>query len=189
MNFSKMLAGILAFIVALGAAIALTKYYSTPTPPAPPPPVAPTEAPAPPASTPHASDPSQISFKPQMVVLDFAARQTHATLAIERNPSRPAPEKLWVRTYFFSTEAAGKVWATETVEIKEPFAGGMRANINASSACSWCTEPNAPRGGYYARVIVSAVSKEATRVAEDGMDTNIPTAAPVVVQEAAKGRR
>lgn len=195
MALPKSLAGILAFAVALAAAILVTKYYATPDPPpTPPSPAAPSpaptvESPSPPAP-PAAVGATQLSFKPQMVTLDLAAKQSHTTLAVERDPARPLPEKIWVRTYFFSTEAKGKIWSGDAVEIQKPFAGGgSRANVNVTAACAWCGDGRAPRGGYYARVVLSAESKEATRVSDDKVDTNISTATPVVVQEGAGGRR
>ena len=185
-----MFGGVVAFVVALGAAILITKYYTLPPPPPPAaPPAAPAEAPAPPTNPPPAPDAPQVSFKPQMITLDLAARQSHTTLTVERDPARPAPSRLWVRTYFFSTEAVGKVWVGEPVEIKEPLAGARRATVTATAACPWCSDRSAPRGGYYARVVVSADSKGAARVDDAKVDTNISTAEPVVVQEAAKGQR
>lgn len=186
----KSLAGIAAFVVALGAAIFITKFYSTPdAPPPPPPPVAPSPAPAPTAQADAPEGPSSVSHKARMITLDLAARKTHTTLSIERDPSAPAPERLWVRTYFFSTEAAGKVWSGDAVEILRPLSGGTRATVTATAACTWCGETGAPRGGYYARVVVSAVSKEATRLSEGRLDFDISKSTPVVVQEGAKNRR
>ena len=105
----KKVAGLLAFAVALVGAILLTQYYSRryapPKPPTPPPPAA---APAAPGSAyTDARGNAPVTFKTRLVTLDLAAKKGHLTLALERDPARPAPPSVWVWAYFFSTDARG----------------------------------------------------------------------------------
>src|SRR5947209_19997512 len=97
----KKLAGLLAFAVALAGAVVLTKYYSSPRP-APP-------QPAPAAAKPAAAADTQanapVTFKPQLVMLDFPAAKSQVTLNLERDQARPAPATVWVTAYLFPAAA------------------------------------------------------------------------------------
>ncbi len=137
----KKLAGLLAFAVALAGAILLTQYYSRRYAPPPPPPP-PAAAPAPPAPgsgsatlTPppgaiytDARGNAPVSLKTQYARLDLAAGKGYVTLALERDPARPAPASLWVWAYFFSPDTPGRYCAGDPVEVRQPFAsaGGPR---------------------------------------------------------------
>lgn len=188
MKLTKMLAGFAAFVLAMAAAVAVTKFYAarTPAPPPTPPPAAtPPAPPAPPAPAPADAPATQVFFTPKLITLDLAARKSHTTLSVERDPARPTPERLWVRTYFFSSEGEPNTMREgEAVEIARPFADGDRAALVATAACGWCGEASAPRGGYYARVAVSTESKEAARLDETRLSFDIKTATPVVVEGA-----
>ncbi len=182
----KKLAGVAAFLVGLVVAIAVTKFY-TPSPSPPPPPQPPPVAydvppPPPPApSVPVQMEEPPFSYKTQLITLDFSGRKTHTRLALEASPTRSAPERVWVWTYFF-VPGEQKIWAGDPVEVKRPFAGGKRASIVVDADCSWCIDPRAPSGGYYARVHVSTESAQAARSPSEEINYSITTAVPVVVE-------
>ncbi|MCA1634802.1 MAG: hypothetical protein LC802_14195 [Acidobacteria bacterium] len=181
MNFLKKLAGIIAFIAALAGAVVLTKYYGRP---APAPVEVVTPAPAPPAPPADASIFDAIVFKPQLVTLDFASKKSHMTLALERDPARPAPERVWVWTYFFAADAGGerKYCAGEPVEVRRPFAMGNRATVTVDATANSCAEPRDPSATFYARVNVSTESAFAARLSEAKISYDVTSATPVVVQ-------
>ena len=179
MNFLKKLAGIIAFVAALAGAVVLTKYYGRPAP-------APVEVvtPAPPAPPGDASISESIVFKPQLVTLDFASKKSHTTLALERDHARPAPERVWVWTYFFTADAGGerKYCAGEPVEVRQPFATGNRATVTVDAPANSCAAPRDPSATFYARVNVSTESSFAARLSEAKISYDVTSATPVVVQ-------
>src|SRR4051812_8040313 len=67
-------------------------------------PVAPV-APAAPATN------APVVFKTQLVTLDLASKKASVTLTLERGPTRPAPERVWVWAYFFTQESPGRYCA------------------------------------------------------------------------------
>jgi hypothetical protein len=176
----KKLAGLLAFAVALACAILLTKYYSSRPAPAPPP--APAASQAAPAAGASANAP--VTFKTQLVTLDFAAKKAHVTLNLERDPARPAPERVWVWAYFFTPDAPGRYCAGDPVEVRQPFAAGNHASVNVEAPIADCPSPRAPASTYYARVNVSAESAFAARLTEQRISYDTSQAAPAVVEGA-----
>jgi hypothetical protein len=179
----KKLAGLLAFAVALAAAIAVTKYYSTPTQPKQPQQPAPAATPAAPAApTESAGVNVPVTLKTQLVTLDFANKKAHVTLSLERDPARPAPEKIWVWAYFFTPDAPGRYCAGEPVEVRQPFASGNHANLNVDSDLVDCPAPRATSLTYYARVNVSSESAFAARLGEPRISYDITQASPVTVE-------
>ena len=192
----KKLAGLLAFAVALVGAILLTQYYSKRygTPPkAPAAPVQPaqpgvpvtgtgvTSAP-PPGSYTDRGAPAPVTFKPRLVTLDLAGKKGHATLALERDPARPAPASVWVWAYFFSTDAPGRYCAGDPVEVRQPFAGGGgRAEVTVELPVADCPAPRTPSSTYYARFNVTPESAFAARLTEQRISYDPTQAAPVVV--------
>lgn len=193
-NLLKKLAGVGVFIGALAAAVAVTKFY-TRYAAAPPPAEIVHRQTAPVAPAAAASDVDAtmlVDVTTRLVTLDFDGCKSYTTLIVERDRRRPAPESLWVWTYFFTPDASTgqKMWAADPVEIRRPFAaGGDSVTINADNTCSWCDDPRAPQSGYYARVRVSTVSKEAARLRDEEMSDDITTATPVIVQAASKKSR
>ena len=189
----KKIAGLLAFAVALVGAILLTQYYSRRYAPPPPPP--PPAAPAPPVTgagvvtTPPASSSytdargnAPVTFKTQLATLDLAAKKGHLTLALERDPARPAPASVWVWAYFFSPDAPGRYCAGEPVEVRQPFAASPgRAEVKVELPVRGCPAPRGPSSTYYARVNVSPESAFAARLTEQRISYDISQAAPVVV--------
>jgi hypothetical protein len=202
MNILKKLAGVAAFVVALIVAILVTRYYAprTDAPPAappPPPPVVsapslPPVEPMPPLPPKPALPPS-VSYKARLVSLDFTAGKTYTTVVLEREPgATETPESVWVWTYFFDDAAARgerPAWSSDPVEIRQPFARGNRTTVTATAQCAWCADPQAPRSGYYARVNISSVSKDAARLSRERLNYDITGATPVEVQGADRKTR
>lgn len=180
----KKLAGLLAFAVALAGAILLTKYYSTrPAPPPPAPAVS-----SRPAPVSDASANAPVTFKTQLVTLDFAAKKAHVTVNLERDPARPAPEKVWVWAYFFTPDAPNRYCAGDPVEVSRPFAVGNHASINVEAPLSGCPAPRSASSTYYARLNVSTESAFAARLNEHLISYDTTQASPAVV-EGAQGRQ
>ena len=196
MNILKKLLGVGVFIVALAVAVAVTKFYTRPSEPTPrqPPTVivqTPT-APAAPNGAFSSGVATTVSVTARLITLDFDRRKSYTTLVLERDRRQPAPEKLWVWTYFFTPDAraAGQtIRAGEPVEIRQPFANGDKVTVNVDGACAWCDDPHAPKSGYYARVQISTASKEAARLGEAQLNYDIGTATPVIVQAATRKTR
>ncbi|HEX8187527.1 MAG TPA: hypothetical protein VF586_04195, partial [Pyrinomonadaceae bacterium] len=176
--------GLLAFAVALGGAIILTKYYSMRYAPPPPPPPAPPSAPAPPASAyTDARGNAPVSFRTQLATLDPAAGKARLTLALERDPARPAPASVWVWAYFFSPDAPGRYCAGEAVELRQPFASAAaRAEVRVELPLSGCPAPRGPSSTYYARANVSTESAFAARLTEQRISYDVSQASPVVLE-------
>jgi hypothetical protein len=175
----KKLAGLLAFAVALACAILLTKYYSKPAPAVPVTvvvqPVAPV-APAAPATN------APVVFKTQLVTLDLASKKASVTLTLERGPTRPAPERVWVWAYFFTQESPGRYCAGEPVEVKRPFDSDARTTVEMPVGA--CPAPRTPSTTFYARVNVSSESAFAARLSEQRISYDTAQASPVVLQGA-----
>ena len=181
----KKLAGLLAFAVALACAILITQYYKKPaTPPAPPTPPVPAATQAPPA--PPANVP--VTFKTQLITLDLPLKRAGMTLSLERDPSAPAPERVWVWAYFFTQESPGKYCEGGPVEVKKPFDAGGRASFTVVLPVTNCPAPKSPSTTYYARVNVSAESAFAARLPEQRISYDITQASPVTLQGARKNQ-
>jgi hypothetical protein len=176
------LVGLLAFAVALAAAVVLTKYYSTPSAQKQPQsaPVITAATPAVPPDGGGANVP--VTFKTQLVTLDFAAKKAHVTLDLERDPARPAPEKVWVWAYFFTPDAPGRYCSGEPVEVRQPFMSGSRASVTADFQLSDCPAPRTSSSTYYARANVSAESAFAARLGEQRISYDITQASPATVE-------
>jgi hypothetical protein len=184
-----MLAGVAAFVVTLGVAFLVTRYYA---PPAPSPVAATPPAVAPPPA-PNPGAPQLVSLKAQLVTLDFAAAKSHATLALTRDPARPAPESVWVTTDLYTKDAAAprgfRACGGRPVEVRQPFAAGRRTSIvNVPASTGKCEEPADPAATFYARVQVFAAPPDPARYAEPPDGYDITSGVPVVLQRAARGR-
>jgi hypothetical protein len=175
-------------------AILLTQYYSRRYAPPPPPPPPSPVAPAPPVTgagvvtTPpqtgsytDARGNAPVTFKTQLATLDLAAKKGHLTLALERDPARPAPASVWVWAYFFSPDAPGRYCAGEPVEVRQPFASGSRAEVRVELPVADCPAPRTTSSTFYARLNVSAESAFAARLNEQRISYDITQATPVVV--------
>lgn len=92
---------------------------------------------------------------------------------------KSAPDKLWVRTFFFSPDdSASRVWGGEAVELVVPAGAHESPHLTVAADCSWCAD--APLGSYFARVQVSD-GREETPLPQGAEFFDIKTAAPVVV--------
>jgi hypothetical protein len=189
----KKLTGLLIFVLALVGAIALTRYYSSrqaqsPVPTAP-------ERPVPPSAPDVISGPATtnqpVTFKIVNAILDFETGKSHLTLELERDPARPAPEKLWVWAYFFASDRSGErsYCSGEPVEVRSPFTTGGRETINVTASIPACPQPRTPSSTYYARVNISTESSFAARLSERQISYDISAATPVVAQGARPARR
>jgi hypothetical protein len=122
-----------------------------------------------------------LSFGVGLVTLDRenARSYTQLNLYVTRRPHMP--EKLWVRTFFFSPDdATGRIWGGEAIELNRPFDEHGNASVTVAAPCSWCADPQAPRGGYFARVQITD-GREETSLPLWSQFRDISTAAPVVV--------
>ncbi len=171
MNLRKHLAGFLVFSVIVASAIFVHAYLTAPVATFPPLPIK-ESGPAPVLEEAEAAR----EVKPRLVTLDFVNNQSHATLRLTRAPGSPAPEKLWVTTYFFVPGHAGSVWTT-TAEIEEPFAAGDHIEVVASAMFLRDRSDD----NYFARVYVSTDSR-AWFPALSSINRDIASATPVVVQ-------
>lgn len=184
MKVRKEIAGVVVFLATLGVAVTVTKFYDRLTN------VTIRAAPETTTSISASNDLSatlsgsqSVPYKTRFISLDFEKQQSFTTLTIERKPSGPAPQSLWVWTYFFAPDdSSQRIWASRPVEIHEPFASSDRATITATASCEWCVDQRAPRSGYYARVHISTQSSEAARLANEPTSRDIASATPVLVQ-------
>jgi hypothetical protein len=178
----KKLAGLLAFVAALAAAIAVTQYYSKSKTPAPPQTPVPAATNAPGVYT-NANIP--VTFKTKNVTLDLSAKKAHVTLTLERAPAGGTPpQSVWVWAYFFTPDAPGHYCAGEPVEVKQPFASGGSTTVTVDSTVGDCPAPRTPSSTYYARVNVSPESAFAARLTEGRISYDITQASPVTLEGA-----
>lgn len=183
----KKLAALLAFAVALAAAIMITQYYTArTTPPAPPPPAPAPAPPAQPAATPaEASAP--VVFKAQLATLNLSSKKASVSLSLERGPTSPAPASVWVWAYFFTQETAGKYCEGGPVEVKNPFDAGLtRARVTVELPAANCPTTRTSSTTFYTRVNVSTESSFAARLPEPRINYDISQASPVLLQGARK---
>lgn len=184
----KKLTGLLVFVAAIAGAVAVSRYFSGPRP------VARVETPAPPPAPPTeprlvpGNPPAPVFFKARLVTLDFTTKKSHLTLELERDRTRPAPERVWAWVSFFSPEDGGRC-AGAPVEVRQPFARGDRATVVVEADASACAPPRAPAATFYARVNVSAESADSARLPESQLTTDISQATPVVVAGTRRGSK
>jgi hypothetical protein len=178
MKTLKKLAGVLTFFAVFCLSVAVTRYFYIPF-----------KA----ASNVSVVEPSSaLVFVPQtdsglgtyevrLVSLDFQSRKSYTTLTLNRAPRRPAPERLWVRTYFFTPDGSRAALYTDTVELHDPFQDGDTVTLTAAAPCHQCDQAPA-KDGYYARVQVSTRSGNDLLPRDVLIDDDIATATPVLVQ-------
>lgn len=129
-----------------------------------------------------------VDHKVRLVSLDLINRKSYTMLTLKRDADGPAPERIWIYTYFFTPiDSLHRTWPSVPVEIREPFADGDEVSLTVAGACRWCADLSAPNFGFYANVGVSTLSGEdAQRIAQ--MKTDIKAASPVLVQVDQKSR-
>lgn len=179
----KRLAGVLTFVMAFGVSTAVTRYLHVPFNTAAG--VLRIAASAPSLSFGATDDgllAQGISHEVKLVSLDFETRKSYTTLTLKRVVESPAPEKLWVRTYFFVPGEAQPSWSSETFEFDQPFKNDNTVTLTAASSCPWCGQSSAPRDGYYARVCISTQSANDVMRSRQQNADDLKTAIPVLVQ-------
>lgn len=179
MNLSKHVAGIALFIFIVGSSVLIVSMVAAPLQMIPPVQI------KEPLSVSRTGAKS-VAYTVQLVSLDFINRESYTTLRLKRDTRLPAPDTLWVSTYFFVPEFTSHGWSSAPVEIQDPFAGGDEVSLTLTGACPLCADANAPRSGYYARVGVSTVSGIA---AQSVAQADSKTPIPVLVQAERKSRR
>jgi hypothetical protein len=179
MNTLKNLAGVLTFLTVFGLSTVVTKYLHTPLHAAV---NVSRVVPASPETFVQQTATSPVSYRVQLVSLDFEAQKSYTTLTLNRDRNQPAPESLWVRTYFFRPDGSRVAWATDIVEFHQPFKNGNTVALTAAAPCSWCDESLAPGAAYYARVQISTRAVNDPLLHGKIVDDDIATALPVLVQ-------
>lgn len=189
MNKWGKIIGIAAFLVALGAAIMVTKFaqsrfHASPSPT----PIVPVSVPPPVVNT----NASPVHYRVQQSSIDFASNRSYIRLLVERAASEETatqPERLWVWTYYFTPDAPGRSWSSAPVEIANPLAnraGGRSATVTVTGECPLCdAAARRTRATYYARTHVTSEPPERARPDEALRSFDINTATQVLVQ----GRR
>ena len=177
----KKLTGLLVFVAAVAGAFAVSRYFSSrreiAQPPAPP-------VPAITAEAPPAPGPGPVFFKTRLATLDFGSRKSHLTLALERDRSRPEPERIWVTGFFFSSAGGGEARClTGPVELRRPFADGDRATVTVTAPADDCPAPRTPSDTFYVLVQISDGPAGAARPPREGL-LNAGDLTPVVVEGA-----
>lgn len=173
MNARQALARLTVFLGTLVLALFVTRLFLTPPRPA--------FAPVAPAPV-NPDAPPLVSNRVQGVMLDRAHAQTFTQLTIERDPRAPAPERVWVWTYLFTPdEPRAHFLACDPIEVQRPFARGDSTPHIVIAPCGWCQRATAPRGNFYARVVVTTQPVTANHLLINQTDTDIRTATPVVV--------
>lgn len=169
---SRKITGVVAFVVALISAVALTRFAVTR--------LTPSEPAAPPvAATTHAAP---VNFVVQQSIIDFKRRTTYTTLRLERDTNAPA--QVWVWTHYFSPDKSGVSWLAPSVAVNAPFADANRRTVTVEGECprAMCERVPQDKTAYYARVFVTDESPETSQPAFTTRDFDITTATPVLLQ-------
>jgi hypothetical protein len=118
----------------------------------------------------------------KLASLDLAAERGRLTLALSRDPARPAGAGVWVWAYFFSPDAPGRYCAGEPVQVDPSLASASRAEVKVEVAVRGCPAPKSPSSTYYARVNVSTESAFAARLTEQRISYDVSQASPVILE-------
>jgi hypothetical protein len=173
MNVRKHLAGLALFSVILGSAIFVNHFLNIPN----------ATMPSAPLQLPFSvtKETSQfIGYEVKQVSLDFVNKKSYTVLTLKRQPGQPAPERLWVTTFFFSPDYPGGVW-TSKAEIPQPFAQSDETNFIATAFCGLSLHSDTPRAGYFARVYISTEETDNSYTPDAQFNRDIRSAFPVVV--------
>ena len=172
MTARPVLVRLAAFFVAFAAALAAVALFT----PAPTP-----RRPAARPVTPDFAVADNLKTEVELVTIDRESRRSYTRLSLRLVGRSLRPERLWVRTYFFSaSDPFGRQWADGAVELTRPFREGDRASVTVSAPCGWCDDEGVPAGGYFARVQLSD-GREDTPLPSGARAGDIRTAVPVVV--------
>lgn len=119
----------------------------------------------------------------ELAGIDYTTRRT--VLGLTLSSEEPFPDRVWVWAYFvnpnFSPDGS---FSDRPVEVEGPFERGSPAPVTVAADCHWCTNPDLPPSGYFARVNVSAVSAEDARIPVSHRRYDVEGATPVVVADA-----
>ncbi|HEX8708444.1 MAG TPA: hypothetical protein VF723_09400 [Pyrinomonadaceae bacterium] len=178
MRIGKHLPGVTLFFIILGSMISLTGYLTALSG------IVRTVAfDARPSTRAAAADRLPVNYSVDYVSLDFINRKSYTTLTLRREPGQPAPQSVWVRTYFIRPEDGPQsALPSAAIEIREPFAEANRVTYTLPGDCVRCEEPGAAKSSYYARVAVSTAGPEETGLSGVKLTYDIRTAIPVLVQ-------
>lgn len=174
MNTRKHVAGFAVFSIILGSAILINHYLNIPdaliTPV-----LSQEEIPL------RAKEPQLVIYRVRQVSLDYINKKSYTELSLFRQPHKPAPEKIWVTTTYFSPDTAHAEDWTTTTEIRQPFSRGNDDVIVATA--QWDLPPalETPGAGYFARVHVFSESQGHFSRPDYQAESDIENAVPVVV--------
>lgn len=176
MIFERALLKAAVFHITFGLAFFLT-YFFMPYSPRTARPRVVTQKPLPPRAFSVIED---MRAEADMVIVDRANKRSYTRVRLLLYGARPAPERLWARTYFFLPgDPARRVWAGQRVEIPLPFAENYDTTVTVPASCDLCDDEDAPRGAYFARVRLYADGVE-TPLPDDEQFFDAETAAPVL---------
>lgn len=127
-------------------------------------------------------DETKVEWEADLVGIDYTTRQTIVGLTLTARES--LVERVWVWAYFLNPNFSPKgSWSDEPMEVMGPFDPGHPTAITVGMHCGWCTDPDLPPSGYFARVSVSPVSAEDARIPASRRRYGLDGAIPVVVAD------
>lgn len=125
---------------------------------------------------------THISYKVRQVSIDFNHSTKYTVLSLKLLPGHPAPEKLWVSTFYFSPEIYrnyGDMWSM--TEFRQPFANSKEIELIATDSSNSVKALPGPRVGYFAHVYVWTGDTESSYPPDTPINRDITNAEPVVV--------
>jgi hypothetical protein len=151
MNVRKHVAGFAVFLIILTSAIVIHEYLNFPGWK-----VRPVRVTTPPPPRRVVKSTQPVDYRVRQVSLDYVNRKSYTEVVLTRQPGRPAPDRIWVMTGFYSPDSARAEEWNISAELKDPFGEGDEVVFVAES--DWDLPPltNASGAGYFARVHVSS---------------------------------
>lgn len=123
----------------------------------------------------------QVEFWPSEVVMDFTNGALRISGRLEWKGG-PAPEVLWIWAYFLNpSEPIEGSRSDRPLKVLHPLRGQKAADVTAKGRFHWWNNPDVPRSGYFAKVTVSASSRDDAEVPIEIRDYTAFEAIPVVV--------
>lgn len=112
----------------------------------------------------HFTPSVSITFDVEEVTLDFRDGQMTISGTLHQVGGAP-PEVVWVWPYFTNPDLPiPGSWSDKPIKLLAPFARGPEARVSARGHFHWWNNSDAPRGGYYAHVHVSAADAHSVAV-------------------------
>jgi hypothetical protein len=151
MNVRKHVDGFAVFLIILTSAVAIDEYLNFPNLEVRP---ARVSTPSPPRRVAKSIQP--VDYRVRQVSLDYVNKKSYTEVILTRQPGRPAPDRVWVMTGFYSPASVLAEDWNVSAELKHPFSEGDEVVFVAES--DWDLPPlsNASEAGYFARVYVSS---------------------------------